>query len=132
MQTLFYCLGEETWSDEETNKDFTISFTWKNSKYFSIFNSAPPASWIAQIAKGFLTCYSFSYAVSCKSSSLCIFSFIFKEVKNTRKTYRESKKKHLQIFSLFSTVSLHHKWNGTRFSLRDSEYTSCLIIFQTI
>ena len=41
---------------------------WKNykmfnitSKYFSIFNNKPPASWVAYITRDFRTCYSCSY-----------------------------------------------------------------------
>ena len=52
----------------ETNQDSTISFTWENSKvfnitskYFSIFNNKPPASWGAHITRDFVTCYSCSY-----------------------------------------------------------------------
>ena len=31
------------------------------SKYFSIFNNKPPASWVAHITRDFITCYSCSY-----------------------------------------------------------------------
>ena len=31
------------------------------SKYFSFFNNKTPASWVAQITRDFLTCYSCSY-----------------------------------------------------------------------
>ena len=51
-----------------TNQHYTISFTWENSKifnitlkYFNIFNSKPPASWVAHMTRDFLTCYSCSY-----------------------------------------------------------------------
>ena len=52
----------------ETNQDFTFSHTRENSKmfnitseYFSFFNIAPPANWVAHITRDFLTCYSCSY-----------------------------------------------------------------------
>ena len=31
------------------------------SKYFSIFNNKPPASWVAHVTRDFITCYSCSY-----------------------------------------------------------------------
>ena len=49
---------------KQTKQDPTIFFTWKNSemfnitsKYLSIFNNTPPASWVAHITRDFLTCY---------------------------------------------------------------------------
>ena len=33
--------------------------------------------------------------------------------------------------NVFSTISLHHKWNGTRLFLTESECTSCLTSCQT-
>ena len=38
----------------------------------------------------------------------------------------QSSTKHLDTFSLFSTICLHHKWNGTRLLSPESECTSCL------
>ena len=40
----------------ENSKMFNIT-----SKYFSFFNNKPPASWVAQITRDFLICYSCSY-----------------------------------------------------------------------
>ena len=31
------------------------------SKYLSVFNNTPPASWVAHTTRDFLTCYSWSY-----------------------------------------------------------------------
>ena len=74
--TSFYCLDQETLLDDswklfcKTNQDPTISCTWENSKilnitskYFSIFNNKPPASWVAHITRDCITCYSCSYDV---------------------------------------------------------------------
>ena len=40
------------------------------SKYFSIFNNKPPASWVAHVTRDFLTCYSCSYYSSMLQRSL--------------------------------------------------------------
>ena len=54
----------------QTNQDSTIFCTWDiskmfhiTSKYFSIFNKKPPASWVAHKTRDFLTCYSCSYRI---------------------------------------------------------------------
>ena len=44
---------------------------------------------------------------------------------------RQSWKKHLQTFSLFSTIFLHRKWNWTRLLSPESECTSCLTSCRT-
>ena len=58
-----------------------------------------------------------------KKKNLCTywknkeFQFIWKNL--------QSWTKYLQIFSFFSTIFLHHKWNGTRLLSPESKYTSC-------
>ena len=52
---------------------------------------------------------------SAKNWSYLEFQCILKKVKTKRKIIRQSCSKHLYRFSRFSTIFLHHKWNGTRF-----------------
>ena len=54
------------------------------SKYFTFFNNKPPTSWVAHVAKHFLTCYSCSYYSSMfivfqlrVSNSKCNFFLLF-------------------------------------------------------
>ena len=39
--------------------------------------------------------------------------------------------KHLETFSLFSTISLYYKWNGTRLLSPEGECTSCVTSYRT-
>ena len=59
-------------------------------------------------------------------------SMHLKQVKTKRKIFRQYWAKHLETFSLFSTISLYHKWNGTKLLSPESECTSCLTSWQTI
>ena len=72
--TFLYCLGQETWLDISWNLIYISQSRFYNffhvakfkifnitSKYFSIFNNRPPASWVAHITKDFLRFYSCSY-----------------------------------------------------------------------
>ena len=43
------------------------------SKYFSIFNNKPRASWVAHITREFLTCCTCSYYSSMNYSLICIY-----------------------------------------------------------
>ena len=49
----------------------------------------------------------------------------FKQVKLKRKIYRQSLTKHLQTFSRFRAISVHHKSNGSRLFSPENECTSC-------
>ena len=69
--------------------------------------------------------------LSTKNWSLLGFQCIFKLVKTKRKIFRQSWTKYLWPFSLFSTISLHDKWNGTRLLSQESECTSCLTSYWT-
>ena len=66
------------------------------------------------------------YFFSTKDWSFFGFQCIFKQVKTKRKIFRQSWTKHLPTFLLFSKISLHHKWNGTRLLSPESECTRCL------
>ena len=62
------------------NQDFTIFFTWENSKmcnitsqYFNIFNKKPPASCVMHMTKDFLICYSFSFYSSMLQGVISIY-----------------------------------------------------------
>ena len=55
-----------------------------------------------------------------------MFQCIIKQVKTKWKIFRQSWTKHLETFSLFSTICLHHKWNGTRLLSPENECTSYL------
>ena len=60
-------------------------YTWENSKalnttskYFSIFNKKPPASWVAHVTRNFLTSYSYSYYSSWLNWLVCdVFLHLF-------------------------------------------------------
>ena len=79
----------------------------------------------------------------CSSSSRTVFKnrfyfyllkpdhFWCKQIKNETKIFRQSWRKHLETFSLFCTIFLHHKCNGTRLLSPESECTSCLRSCQT-
>ena len=79
----FFAVKKNDWMIHEnlfpqTNQYSVISFTRENSKifnttskYFSNFNNKPLASWVAHIAKDFLTCYSCSYYSSILEEIFC-------------------------------------------------------------
>ena len=56
---------------------------------------------------------------------------IFKEVKIKKKIFRQSWTKYFETFSIFSTLFLYHKWNGTRLLSPESKRVSCLTSYQT-
>ena len=68
---------------------------------------------------------------STKNWSFLRLQCIFKQVKTEKKIFRQSWTKHLETFSLFSTISLHHKWNGTILLSPESECMSCLMSCRT-
>ena len=74
--TFLYCLGQEKWSDDSWKLNYINQSRFYNffhveklknvyisSRYFSISNNKPPASWVAHISRDFLTCYSCSIIV---------------------------------------------------------------------
>ena len=70
----------------ETNQDSTFPYIHENSKmfhitskYFSVFNNKPPASWVAHIRGDFLTCYSCLYYSSMVTCYVGIFQRFWKE-----------------------------------------------------
>ena len=58
------------------------------SKYFNIFDNAPPASWVAHIARDFLKCYFCSYYISMEIP-LLIYRIV--SPKKTKKVLRKKK-----------------------------------------
>ena len=87
-----------------TNQDSTFSHTNENSKmfnitskYFSFFNSKPPANWVVHITMDFLTYYSCSYYSSMQAciKESCMYlsrQLYFKTPYETLKFQEKSKK----------------------------------------
>ena len=87
--TSFCCLGQETWLYDSwkliciKQSGFYNLFTI-TSKYCSIFNNKPPASWVAHITMDFLTYYSCSYY-----SSMVLDSFYIKHASLSRSLFHK-------------------------------------------
>ena len=98
-----------------------IFFTWASSMTFGL-NTVPVAA----------RQYLWRVLLFCtKNWSFLGLQCIFKQVKTEKKIFRQSWTKHLETFSLFSTISLHYKWNGTILLSPESECMSCLMSCRT-
>ena len=126
------------------SEDFSIWKLWFALQIDIVDNSVAKNNWIWCFSKNTILQFSVKYEFGTKRYSSCSrtvfmnrfylfllkndhflgFQCIFQQFKTERKFFRQSWTKHLETFSLFRTIPLHDKWNGTRLLSPQSACTS--------